>query len=71
ARTSLLRCESSLRGGVFVGALVLGAVLLSLPGVGCSRHSGGVVQETDEYSYDDIMAQAGEEELASEAERER
>ncbi|WP_442507421.1 hypothetical protein SH528x_006341 [Novipirellula sp. SH528] len=41
-----------------------------IPVMGCGDQGGGVVKESDEYSYDDIMAQAAEEELASEAERE-
>ena len=51
---------------VFLSALFL----LMIPVMGCGDQGGGVVKESDEYSYDDIMAQAAEEELASEAERE-
>ncbi len=53
------------------GLSLVAPVFLSLLSPGCASHSGGVVEETEEYSYDDIMAQAAEEELASEAERER
>ncbi|EMI23054.1 hypothetical protein RMSM_00031 [Rhodopirellula maiorica SM1] len=50
-------------------------VLLAISGTlclatGCGQSRDGVVKESDEYSYDEIMAQAAEEELASEAERE-
>ena len=43
--------------------------LLMISMLGCEDQGGGVVKESDEYSYDDIMAEAAEEELASEAER--
>ncbi|TWT76693.1 hypothetical protein CA13_71900 [Planctomycetes bacterium CA13] len=46
--------------------------LLFMPIVcGCGGHSSGVVEESAEYSYDEIMAQAAAEEAASEAQREK
>ena len=37
---------------------------------GCGQ-SGGVIQETDEYSFDDVASQIAAEEAASEKEREK
>ena len=37
---------------------------------GCER-SGGVIQETDEYSFDDVASQIAAEEAVSQKEREK
>ncbi|MFG0289745.1 MAG: hypothetical protein ACF8CQ_16310 [Rhodopirellula sp. JB044] len=50
-------------------ALVLLASPVLLASGGCGRQ-GGVVGETDEYSYEDVAAQIRADDEASEAERE-
>lgn len=39
--------------------------------IGGSGQSGGVIQETDEYSFDDVASQIAAEEAASEKKREK
>ncbi|GAA5508232.1 hypothetical protein [Novipirellula caenicola] len=61
--------------GASLAVLRVGLLFLAVSGTlclatGCGESRDGVVKESDEYSYDEIMAQAAEEELASEAERE-
>ncbi|EMI42670.1 MULTISPECIES: hypothetical protein [Pirellulaceae] len=54
---------------LFAFTLISFALPLMLSGSGCGRQ-GGVVGETDEYSYEEVAAQIRAEDEASEAERE-
>ncbi len=63
------------RRGACLAVLRIGLFLLAIPTTlclvtGCGEPRESLVKESDEYSYDEIMAQAAEEESASEAERE-